>query len=408
MNNKMLTIFLIATLVILSIYVFAHRIPYDSNTMNYNITPTQAIQAAKDWIGNQNLQLEVTLVDQPDAGQEYTPRYIIKTIDRTQTFFVDTSDGSIISWKNNLLAGIFSDKCQNKEDISKKLPASEISAARDAYLLNKYPGFIQYNMKPVDMSGARYAQLLPNGAYNFFRQVTCGVDEWTGEIYSYYAPKASDSPISTQYSIQKNQAEQNALSHINEIDWCLESPEYQGDTGQFARFAKSFVYGDSEVYVSKNNGTPKLVWSIRVISHLTNPAFDLASYREDIKNYYLDTSELPSIDSNIVCWNVEVDANTGSIKSCENDSTDYFDPLPVAAPTFSPDGGSYTGTQTVTMSCSEPGSTIRYTTDGSKPTPTSTLYTTPISVNSNITIKARAFKANLRSSEVKSAAYVIQ
>jgi uncharacterized protein YjdB len=47
-------------------------------------------------------------------------------------------------------------------------------------------------------------------------------------------------------------------------------------------------------------------------------------------------------------------------------------------PTFSVVGGYYSSDQTVTLSSSIPGAVIRYTTDGSEPTSTSTIYSTPI------------------------------
>lgn len=84
---------------------------------------------------------------------------------------------------------------------------------------------------------------------------------------------------------------------------------------------------------------------------------------------------------------------------------------PCAQPTFSPVAGTYTGTQTVTISSSTSGAAIYYTTDGSTPTfpvtGTTLLYSTPVSVASSETIKAVATKAGLANSTVGSAAYVI-
>ncbi len=78
-----------------------------------------------------------------------------------------------------------------------------------------------------------------------------------------------------------------------------------------------------------------------------------------------------------------------------------------ATPTFSPDGGSYNNYQTVTMSCTTPSVTIRYTTDGNDPTDTSTAYSSPVAVNSSLTLKAKAFRTDLTASAVKSATYTL-
>ena len=78
----------------------------------------------------------------------------------------------------------------------------------------------------------------------------------------------------------------------------------------------------------------------------------------------------------------------------------------VAAPTFSPAGGTYTSAQNVTISTTTSGAIIYYTTDGSIPTSHSSTYTTPISVSSNMTIKAIAVKGGV-SSTVVTATYII-
>lgn len=79
----------------------------------------------------------------------------------------------------------------------------------------------------------------------------------------------------------------------------------------------------------------------------------------------------------------------------------------VATPTFSPAAGAYTSAQTVTISCATSGATIRYTTDGSTPTSSSTVYSQPIAVNSTMTIKAIGMKTGLADSYVATAEYTI-
>jgi len=80
----------------------------------------------------------------------------------------------------------------------------------------------------------------------------------------------------------------------------------------------------------------------------------------------------------------------------------------VVKPAFDPDGGTYTGTQYVMMTCDTPSATIRYTTDGTDPTESSPLYDNELEISSNTTVKAKAFKDGCPASDVKSAQYVIQ
>jgi hypothetical protein len=85
-----------------------------------------------------------------------------------------------------------------------------------------------------------------------------------------------------------------------------------------------------------------------------------------------------------------------------------------ATPTFSPVAGTYSSTQSVTISSATAGATICYTTDGSTPTADGAgtcthgaTYSTAVSVPSSLTIQAIASKAAFTDSAVGSAAYII-
>ncbi|MFX3634577.1 MAG: S-layer homology domain-containing protein [Candidatus Pristimantibacillus sp.] len=79
----------------------------------------------------------------------------------------------------------------------------------------------------------------------------------------------------------------------------------------------------------------------------------------------------------------------------------------VATPSSNPAGGSVAYGTTVTLNASDPGASIYYTTDGSVPTGSSTPYHSPISVTSDMTIKAMAAKSGMVDSEVISEYYTI-
>lgn len=80
-----------------------------------------------------------------------------------------------------------------------------------------------------------------------------------------------------------------------------------------------------------------------------------------------------------------------------------------AAPTFSPAPGTYSSAQKVTLSDSTPGASIYYTTDGSTPTASSTLFSasSPITVSATTTIQAIAVASGYTNSAVASGAYTI-
>ncbi|WP_238323112.1 beta-1,3-glucanase family protein [Gorillibacterium massiliense] len=79
----------------------------------------------------------------------------------------------------------------------------------------------------------------------------------------------------------------------------------------------------------------------------------------------------------------------------------------VAAPTFTPPGGTYATAQNVTLATTTAGATIKYTTDGSTPTAASPTYTGPISVAATTSVKAIAIKSGMADSELSSTAYKI-
>lgn len=76
----------------------------------------------------------------------------------------------------------------------------------------------------------------------------------------------------------------------------------------------------------------------------------------------------------------------------------------VEAPVITPDGGSFTGSQTVTITCATDGAAIHYTTDGTEPTAYSTKYSGGFTITATTTIKAVAFVGEAKSS-VTSAAF---
>jgi endo-1,4-beta-xylanase len=91
--------------------------------------------------------------------------------------------------------------------------------------------------------------------------------------------------------------------------------------------------------------------------------------------------------------------------SCENPLNE--EPKTVATPKANPAAGPYTSAQSVTLSCTESGASIRYTTNGTNPTASSTRYSTPITISKNTTLKAIAIKSGMNNSDVLTAVYII-
>ncbi len=125
----------------------------------------------------------------------------------------------------------------------------------------------------------------------------------------------------------------------------------------------------------------------------------------------------PTVSGKIVTWTYAESANVteftfkpSSQTRCNGITITYIMPgtgPTVATPTFSPVGGTYPETQTVSISCETQGTTIYYTLDGSTPDDESIQYSTPITVSETKTIKAIAYDSNDNTSNVASATYTI-
>lgn len=90
----------------------------------------------------------------------------------------------------------------------------------------------------------------------------------------------------------------------------------------------------------------------------------------------------------------------------ESDGTIYSY---VSKPTINPNGGTFTQPVSVTISVATEGATIRYTTDGTEPSETSTQYqpSTPITIEKKTQLRARAWKDGMLPNEPVSAQFTI-
>lgn len=79
--------------------------------------------------------------------------------------------------------------------------------------------------------------------------------------------------------------------------------------------------------------------------------------------------------------------------------------IQVATPVASPTGGGVVYGSTVVLTCATAGASIYYTTDGSTPDNTDTLYTGPITISADTTLKAIGYKTNYEPSDVLTETY---
>ena len=79
----------------------------------------------------------------------------------------------------------------------------------------------------------------------------------------------------------------------------------------------------------------------------------------------------------------------------------------VETPVFNPVPGAYADSVVFSIACETEGAEIHYTLDGTDPTETSTLYSTPVTLTATTTVKAKAFKTDWFASEIATAVYTV-
>ena len=138
----------------------------------------------------------------------------------------------------------------------------------------------------------------------------------------------------------------------------------------------------------------------------TIPEVKNAEYSFDGKQYSAVNTKTDCAPNTEYTGYVRIPETDTQKASAVTSSTQTAPKLTVAAPVFKPDGTtSFRGTQTVEISCATPGASIYYTTDGTTPTSTGTIYSGAISLTSTTTIKAIAVKADMNDSAVAEATF---
>ncbi len=145
----------------------------------------------------------------------------------------------------------------------------------------------------------------------------------------------------------------------------------------------------------------------------TAPEVFTLSDAQTTENYAVGQSRV----DRVTFWEVALDQCGSSCSGVTQTPWQYshiFEPFSggttttVAAPTFSPGGGSYTSAQNVTISTATSGASIRYTTNNSTPSETAgSLYSGPVNIATTSTLEAIAYASGMTDSSITSANYTI-
>lgn len=206
-----------------------------------------------------------------------------------------------------------------------------------------------------------------------------------------------------------------SFSNSDNTGWTINgSPSYSNSGGyQLVAPEKSIVspaitwsnYSDIQIKVkARKYGGPSEEQGVIHISQGNNILTTFSPTNTSLK-YYGPTAITPSTGAiTISCQ------NSSSGKGCgvsEIIITGVPSTPACATPTFTPEAGVYNSAQNVTIACETAGATIYYTTDGTAPTTSSSVYSSAIPVSTTTTIKAMAVKAGNSNSIVATATYTI-
>ncbi len=235
-------------------------------------------------------------------------------------------------------------------------------------------------------------------------RVVATVEEIASEAYTVNGLTVTAAPLVASWV---------ASEHYNETTDMTEETVAFGPSNNF-----SIVFG-----AGTNSNAPKYYTSGEAVRAYGGNTFALSSTGYKFKEIVIGFGS--SDGSNAISANVGTyDAGTWTGNSKEvvftiggtsgnrriaSITVTYVEAQPsVATPTFSVAEGTYFETQNVTITTATAGATIYYTTDGTTtPTTESSVYSDPIAVSTNMTIKAIAVKDGLENSAVASATYAM-
>ena len=187
-------------------------------------------------------------------------------------------------------------------------------------------------------------------------------------------------------------------------------------TGDIKKYGSTYEFNSGSqlfVHIPKVN-TPTFSPAAGAVA--ANTEVTISTTTEGATIYYTVDGSDPTTSSSVYSIPIIIDAaktvKAFAVKAGFPDSdiatAVYTIAEPCATPTFSLAAGEVEKGAKVTIACGTDGATIHYTTDGSTPTTSSATYSSAITINSAMTIKAIAIKNGYANSVVATAAYTVR
>jgi hypothetical protein len=186
--------------------------------------------------------------------------------------------------------------------------------------------------------------------------------------------------------------------------------KFSGDTNFNASTSLAVTFA---VAPAATAATP--AFSVATGTYTTTQTVTISDATAGATIYYTTNGTAPTTSSTVYSGPITVSstetleaiATASGYSTSAVASATYTITPPAATPTFNVPAGTYTATQTVTISDATVGATIYYTANGTTPTAGSTVYTGPITVSSTETLEAIATATGYSTSAAATAAYII-
>ncbi|MCL6628160.1 MAG: copper amine oxidase N-terminal domain-containing protein [Armatimonadetes bacterium] len=282
-------------------------VPYDPNTMSYPISPAEALQAARDWAGDPDLELVLVGVEGFSEFLVTDHRYLFVTPDGNQGYQVNCTSGRVVRWIDKPATDASGVKLADW-DPATQLPDAQLRAIAESFLRTHYTGFEALNMQPLEPEGpnSEYVQRLPNGVWNYLNRALCDMDYWTGQVCFYYGLYGGDPTISTTPLVDAEEAEEIAIDYAGTREICI---EYGENENVYGPPRSVLVLKNWGAFLSSDGMVQRVHWVIDLFLS-DEPGYTAEDYAEEC-------STIPHWPSGQELT-VLVDAHTGEV--AEEDS----------------------------------------------------------------------------------------
>ncbi|HEY5041370.1 MAG TPA: chitobiase/beta-hexosaminidase C-terminal domain-containing protein [Verrucomicrobiae bacterium] len=179
------------------------------------------------------------------------------------------------------------------------------------------------------------------------------------------------------------------------------TPAAQGST--------AYTYPGATPTVSANGTNNGIVWAIQSSAYGSSGAAVLHAYNAtNVAQEFYNSSQLLSRDNPgaAVEFTLPTVVNGKVYVGGQYAMSVFGNGIFLAAPTISPNGGVFSGSVTITLAETTPGTSLYYTLDGSDPDTNSILYTGPFNLTNSAALHVVAIKPGYNNSAVTAAGFI--